>query len=133
MGAGLFPLLGSGPYTSELAFSFEAQNGAQPQVKIRDGKGGKVLSVTRGAAGVYTVALDKAYPLQIIPCGAGVSASGAMRNGQVEVDEASYSASAGTFTIRHALTGAPTTPADPANGDRVWVNLVYIWKGAVNA
>lgn len=127
-----FPALFAGPNNVLVAVSFEAQNGAQPQVKIRQGNAQKVLSVTRGAAGVYTVQLDKNYYRQIIPLGrGGVSASGAVRNGVVEIDEASYDKDAGTFTVRHALNAAPTTAADPANGDRV--NFAFIGTMAPNA
>jgi hypothetical protein len=126
-----FRLFG-GPSCVVVPVSFEAQSGTPAQTKIRDGNLAKILSITRASAGVYTVQLDKNYYRQIIPFGrGGVAASGAIRNGVVEIDEASYDKDTGAFTIRHALSAAPTTPADPANGDRV--NFAFVGTFAPNA
>lgn len=90
-----------------------------------------VTSVTRTAQGIYTVQLNKLYPIRLIFTSANI-ASPAVGDALVTArfDSNSYSATTGTFIVNTSgNTGAGDTTqiaADPADGAVVNVELVYV-------
>jgi hypothetical protein len=90
-----------------------------------------VLSVTRTAQGIYTVQLNKLYPVRVIRFDASI-ATPLVGNPLVtaRVQSGTYSSTNGTFVVlTSGNTGAGDTTqiaADPANGAEVHVVLDYI-------
>lgn len=92
---------------------------------IYQAAGNFVTSVTRTAAGVYTVQLNKLYPVRLIFTNANI-ATPALGDAMVvaRFDANSYSATAGTFVVNTTNTSA--VAADPANGALLNVELSYV-------
>lgn len=86
-----------------------------------------VTSVTQTATGIYTVQLNKLYPVRLIYVAAHV-ASPAVTDAVVvaRFDSNSYSATAGTFIINTTNSDGAAAATDPANGAQVHVEIVYV-------
>jgi hypothetical protein len=90
-----------------------------------------VTSVTKTATGIYTVQLNKLYPVRLIFTSANIATpagTDALITARIDAD--SYSATAGTFIV---LTSGPQgaaltaqVAADPVSGSLVNVELVYV-------
>lgn len=101
---------------------------ADAECTVDDGKAGLVTSVIHSATGVYNFTLSKPYPPALLLCIPAISnADGTTDLRFPAYDSATYSASAGTFTINLMNdddSGAPVLAAGGAT-DELHVLLVF--------
>jgi hypothetical protein len=111
-----------------LGFSFKAYStGADPDT-VRDGAGNVVTSVTRSAAGKYSVQLTKPYPRQLV---AGV-ASLELPDGATADERAfvvSYTASTGILLIQILVDDGSPAVGDPTTTGRINFLGLFIGTG----
>jgi len=107
-------------------FSFSISDGSGAVGTIYQAGGNFVTSVTRTGQGIYTVQLNKLYPVRLIYTSADISTPAPTTDAVVlaRVDSNSYSATAGTFVVNTVST-VPAV-ADPANGALVNIELSYL-------
>lgn len=102
--------------------------GAAAACTVNDVKAGSVLSCIHSATGVYDFTLTKPYPPSLVLCIAEVSnANGTTDLRHASYKSASYSATAGTFTVVLSDdddSGAPVL-ADGAATDELHLILVF--------
>jgi len=116
----------------KICFNFRT-NGTSAPDRIRDGGLNQVESVTRAAAGRYTVKLRQPYPLQVIDlCAELHEAQGYVtRLRKARIVRDSYDKAAGTFTVEVvglADTAGATNAAveDPASGDVICIRGEFL-------
>lgn len=124
------PLLCSGLSVELLAFSFAT--GASDSV-VRDAAGNLVGSVTRTAAGKYTVQFNKPYPKQITAVGEPSVRQPAGTTAKAHCNvpsDTGYDAATGQFLVEIVVDDGTPAIEDPAAGSRVEVLAVARTFGA---
>lgn len=106
--------------------SFRTNDVSAPD-RIRDGKTGLVLSVTRVSAGLYTVALRTDRPSITRHVAVHVDLheinSPPTIAAQVKYVDGSWNQSAGTFQVQVTSFASPPVQIDPDTGSRIAVTL----------
>lgn len=111
------------PFLTDEHVSFRL-NGTTPD-RIRDGKSGLAVSVTRTGVGVYSVALrtDRPKPPRHITVHATVHKIAANTTPiYAHYEQDSWNSTAGTFTVR-VFTRAANAATDGDVGDRIAITL----------
>lgn len=99
-------------------------------ISLIRGGGGRILSIGTMASGVSVVTLNTPYPPQMLwAVGSANLVAAGIDGGSVEVDTESYSATAGTFNIRHCV--AAGTVGNPVGTTRINCSIGFIGKKAL--